>query len=126
MLLRLLNTCLLVAVAVAVMSEPSVPDEPSTPRPSASPPEWNALDVYRVVSRDRARLRAAPGTDSEVLAALRVGEVVEVLARDSGEWHRIAVEHQGEWFEGWVHGTMTVPVRTPRREQERSVLALVE
>ena len=76
----------------------------ATPRPAATAPSSETTPVLYVKTR-RARMRAEPGTSSQVLAILKKGTQVSVLdVKD--QWHRVRLN---DGKEGWIPASVTAP-----------------
>lgn len=78
------------------------------------PSEHRALLAsYRVVIREQAVLRAGPGSGSDEIGRLYLGDRVEVLEERDG-WIKVSVDH-GEETEGWLFRSRTAPIADKTR-----------
>ena len=93
--------------------------EPVTPSPPPPPPDTPPDDVeeingknYRVTAENRLNIRAAPGTEYEVLGELAHGEVV--IVPNTGGWLPILMEDDTT---GWVSQKFVEEAPGPRPPQ---------
>lgn len=120
MILRIVQTCMAYLFLSTLLSDVSAPADIKDHVAQLPSHERVLLVDYRIVNRDGARLRAEATTASEVLVTLKIGTPVEVLEKNDKGWFHVAVEHQDEWIEGWIHLTVTTPV-SPSRQSRRLV-----
>ena len=124
MILRIVQTYMAYLFLSTLLNDVSAPADIKHHVAQLPSHERVLLVDYRIVNRDGARLRAEATTASEVLVTLKIGTLVEVLEKSDKGWFHVAVEHQEEWIEGWVHLTVTTPVSPSR--QSRKLVADVE
>lgn len=118
MLLRIVNTYVAITVLSALMSSASVPADIPKKAEQLTNEQRELLADYRIVNRDKARLRAEPSKEGEVIVKLGLGLPVEVLEYNGKGWYRVVAEYQDEWVEGWIHLTVTTKVPRPKRSRD--------
>lgn len=94
--------------APARISSPSpTPTPTGTPTPRPLPYGW--------VKPYRARLRAAPSTEAEVVALVPAGTTLRLLgSTPDGKWYRVrTVPLQGKPMEGWMAAEVVVTFASP-------------
>lgn len=95
---------------------------PTRPRVTLSPPTptptWTPTPKplpYGWVKAYRARLRAAPSLDAEVIALVPAGTTLRLLGRsEDGDWYRVRTEPlNGEPQEGWMAAEVVATFARP-------------
>jgi hypothetical protein len=91
------------ATAAASAEERTVsPEEPATPAPGGA-----ARVAEPLVDRERAVLRAEPGS-GKVVDELPAGRGI-TITRQSGDWLLVRYTRDGKAHEGWTHRVNIVP-----------------
>ncbi len=88
---------------------PPVPTPTPTWTPTPRPLPYGWVKPYR------ARLRAAPSLDAEVIALLPAGTTLRLLGRTpDGAWYHVRTEPlEGEPLEGWMAAEVVVTFARP-------------
>src|SRR5260221_5765389 len=63
----------------------------------------NIMQKHGVVNTDVLNLRAGPSTSAQILATLKTGAVLEIVADPSFDW--LQVKMDGVWTQGYLSKT---------------------
>lgn len=111
MFIRIFDTYMAVAFLTALTTGVTAPTEIPKQIEKLPSYERQLLADYRIVNKIGSRLRAEPNKSSEILLLLELGTPVEVLDRTSSGWLRVSVDINGEYVEGWIYVTLTMPIK---------------